>query len=70
MARTQKPSVGSGAVLILLSCVHISRTFITETTYMIGHKKYVERVEQPWFRVPHQDHEKVSTFLLQESFVT
>ncbi|KIH65288.1 hypothetical protein ANCDUO_04391 [Ancylostoma duodenale] len=58
MAKIRKWVVVFGAMLILFSCIHFSLAFITETTYMIGHKKYVEKFEQPWFRVPHEDHEK------------
>lgn len=44
---------------VLLRSVQLSTGFVSETEYTIGGKTYVERVEQPWFRVPHSEHEKV-----------
>uniref|UniRef100_A0A158P795 Tyrosinase_Cu-bd domain-containing protein n=1 Tax=Angiostrongylus cantonensis TaxID=6313 RepID=A0A158P795_ANGCA len=44
----------------LLSYFRLASNFITETEYLIGNKKYVERLEQPWFRVPHSDPQRVS----------
>ncbi|KAK6730173.1 hypothetical protein RB195_006935 [Necator americanus] len=60
---TERPAV----VLALFLCIQTSCAFVTETTFMIGHKKYVERFEQPWFRVPHSDHKKVDAANVESS---
>ncbi|PIO76812.1 hypothetical protein TELCIR_01110 [Teladorsagia circumcincta] len=46
-------------IVCLLSIASNSWSFITETRYQIGNKKYIERFEQPWFRVEHDRHHKV-----------
>lgn len=54
---------------VLLRSVQLSTGFVSETEYTIGGKTYVERVEQPWFRVPHSEHEKVLGFKTRSCYL-
>ncbi|WKX90024.1 hypothetical protein Q1695_009118 [Nippostrongylus brasiliensis] len=53
--------------LLLVISSRLSTSFVTEMEIIIGHKKYVERVEQPWFRVHHEPHEKVNVAEIEDS---
>lgn len=60
------PEKGGGHSLIvmrelLVLLLPVTYSWLEERTYQIGAKNYTERREQPWFRYPHDDHDRVQT---------